>query len=105
MATEVDVTLNLYLAAGLIHHSTSPYSSRLVVISKRSGDVRITVNYTKLDQINGLSQLSIPRVDHALASLGKGRIFSLFGLVSSFHQITAHKDTVPFTAFCIPTGL
>ena len=30
---------------------------------------------------------------------------SLFDLVSSFHQITAHKDTVPPTAFCSPTGL
>ena len=31
--------------------------------------------------------------------------WSLFDLVSSFHQITAHKDTVPLTAFCTPTGL
>ena len=34
-----------------------------------------------------------------------GRVFSLFDLVSSFHQIKAHKDTVPLTAFCTPTGL
>ena len=30
---------------------------------------------------------------------------SLFDLVSLFHQVKAHKDTVPLTAFCIPTGL
>ena len=29
----------------------------------------------------------------------------LFDLVSSFHQIKAHKDTVSLTAFCTPTGL
>ena len=40
-----------------------------------------------------------------LDSLGKGRVFSLFDLVTSFHQITAHKDTVPLTAFRSPTGL
>ena len=44
-------------------------------------------------------------VDQVLDSLGKGRVFSLFDLVSSFHQITAHKDTVPLTAFSTPTGL
>ena len=38
-------------------------------------------------------------------SLGKSQVFSIFDLVSSFHQITAHKDTVPLTAFCTPTGL
>ena len=44
-------------------------------------------------------------MDQVLDSLGSGRVLSLFDLVSSFHQITAHKDTVPLTAFCTPTGL
>ena len=50
LAKEVDATLNQYLAVGLIQHSTSPYSSPLVVIPKNSGGVRITVNYKKLNQ-------------------------------------------------------
>ena len=49
LAQEVDATLNQYLAAGLTQHSTSPYSNPLVVIPKRSGGVRITVNYKKLN--------------------------------------------------------
>ena len=32
-------------------------------------------------------------------------MFFLFALVSSFHQIKAHNDTVPLTAFCTLTGL
>ena len=74
----MDATLNQYLAAGLIQHSTSPYSNPLVVTSK-SGQV--------------------------LDSLGSGWVFSLFDLVSSLHQMEAHKDTVPLTAFCTPSGL
>ena len=57
------------------------------------------MNYKKLNQIGKLSQLPILRVDQALYSLGSGRVFSLFDLVSSWHQIKAHKDTVPLTAF------
>ena len=75
----MDAALNQYLAAGLIQHLTSPYSSPLVVIPKKSGDVRITLNYKKLNQISKLSQLPIPRVDQALDSLdslGSGRVFS-----------------------------
>ena len=60
----MDATLNQYLAAGLIQHSTSPhFSSPLVVIPKTSGGVRITVNYKKLNQISKLSLLPIRRVD------------------------------------------
>ena len=32
-------------------------------------------------------------------------MFFLFDLVSSFHQITAHMDTVPLTTLCTPTSL
>ena len=76
-----------------------------MVISKKSGGVRITVNYKKLTKINSLSQPPIPRVDQVLDSLGKGRVFSVFDLVSSFYQITAHKATVLLTAFCTFTDL
>ena len=104
-AREGDATLYQYHAAGLIQHSTSPYSSPLVASPKKSGGVTIMVNYRKLKQISKLSQLPIPRADQVLDYLGSGRVFSLFDLVFSFHQITAHKDTVPVTAFCTPTGL
>ena len=104
-AKEVDATLNQYLAAGLVQCSISPYSSPLVVIPKKSGGVWITVNYKKLKKISSQSQLPIPRVGQILDSLGKGRVFSLFGLGSSFHQIAAYKDTVPLTALGAPPGL
>ena len=46
LAKEVDATLNQYAAinSGLTQRSTSPCSSPMVVIPKRSGGVRITVN-------------------------------------------------------------
>ena len=88
---EGDATLNQYLAAGLIQHSISPFSCPPVVIPNKSGGVRITVNYNKLNQLSKLSQLPIPCVDQVLDSLGSGRVFSLFDLVSSFHQIKAYN--------------
>ena len=74
-----------------------------LVIPKKSGGVRITVNYKKLNQISKVSQLPIPRVDQVLDSLSSGRVFSLFDLVSSFHQIKAHKDAVSYTHLTLPT--
>ena len=87
---EFDAALSQYVAADKIQQSTSPYSSPLVVIQSKSGGVRITVNYKKLNQISSVSQLPTPRVDQVLDSLGTERVPSLFDLVSSFHQITAY---------------
>ena len=58
-----------------------------MAIPKKSGGVRTTVNYKKLNQINKLSQLPIPRVDQVLDSLGSGKVFSLCDLVSSFREV------------------
>ncbi|CAB1099498.1 unnamed protein product [Ectocarpus sp. CCAP 1310/34] len=75
------------------------------VIPKKSGGVRITVNYRKLNKLCALSQLPIPRVDDTLDKLLKGRIYSLFDMKSSFHQITVHRDTIPLTPFVTSSGL
>ncbi|CAB1097394.1 unnamed protein product [Ectocarpus sp. CCAP 1310/34] len=105
VAKQVDAILDQYLTADLIQHSTSPYSSPLVVIPKKSGGVRITVNYRKLNKLCALSQLPILRVDETLDKLLKGNIYSLFDIKSSFHQITVHRDTIPLTAFVTSSGL
>ncbi|CAB1107221.1 unnamed protein product [Ectocarpus sp. CCAP 1310/34] len=105
VAKQVDAILDQYLAAALIQQSTSPYSSPLVVIPKTPGGVRITVNYRKLNKLCALSQLPIPRVDDTLDKLLKGRIYSLFDMKSSFHQITVHRDTTPLTAFVTSSGV
>ena len=44
-------------------------------------------------------------MDRVLDSSGKGRVFSLFDLVSALHSISVHKDTVLLKAFCTPTSL
>ena len=67
----MDAALNQYFTADLIEHSTSPYSSPLVFIPKKSGGVRFAVNCKKVNQISSLSQLPITRVDQVLHSLGK----------------------------------
>ena len=48
LAKKVDAVLDHYLSAGLIQLSISPYSSPMVVIPKKHGTVRITVNYKRL---------------------------------------------------------
>ena len=97
--------LDCYLAAGLIQHSTSPWSSPLVCVPKQSVGIRITVNYQKLNKVTEIPQIAIPRVNEVLDTLGGGSVFSVFDIFSGFTQSTIHPDTIPLTAFCTPNGL
>ena len=105
LSKQADAILDSYLAAGLIQHSTSPWSSPLVCVPKKSGGIRITVNYQKLNKVTDIPQIAIPRVDEVLDTLGGGSVFSVFDLFSGFTRLTIHPDTIPLTAFCTPNGL
>ena len=105
LSKQADAILDSYLAAGLIQYSTSPWSSPLVCVPKKSGGIRITVNYQKLNKVTEIPQIAIPRVDEVLDTLGGGSVFSVFDLFSGFTQLTIHPDTIPLTAFCTPNGL
>ena len=104
LSKQADAILDFYLAAGLIQHSTSPWSSPLVCVPKKSGGIRITVNYQKLNEVTEI-QIAILRVDEVLDTLGGGSFFSVFNLFSGFTQLTIHPNTIPLTAFCTPDGL
>ena len=105
LSQQADAILGSYLAAGLIQHSTSPWSSPLVCVPKKSGGIRIRVNYQKLNKVTEIPQIAIPRDDKVLDTLGGGSVFSVFDLFSGFTQLTIHPDTIPLTAFCTPNGL
>ena len=83
----------------------SPWASPLVVVPKKDGNIRITVNYKRLNSVTVVGKLPIPRIDEVSDSLGEGKIFCTFDLASGFFQNAIHPDTVPLTAFCTSSGL
>ena len=105
LSKQVDAILDSYLAADHIQHSASPWSSPLVCVPKKLGGIRITVNCQKLIKVTEIPQITIPRVDEVLDTLGDGSVFSVFDLFSGFTQLTIHPDTIPLTAFCTPNRL
>ena len=105
LSKQADAILDSYFEAGLIQHSTSPWSSPLVCVPTKSGGIRITVKYQNLNKVTEISQIAIPRVDEVLDTLGGGSVFSVFDLFSGFTQLTIHPDTIPLTAFCTLNGL
>ena len=101
---QVDAILDSYLAAGLIQHSTSTWSSPLVCVPKNICGIRIIVNYQKLNKVTEIPQIAIPCVDEVLDTLGSGSVFG-FDLFSGFTQLRIHPDTIPLTTFYTPKGL
>ena len=105
LADKIQVILDEYLSAGLIRHSTSPWASPLVVVRKKNGNIRLTVNYQRLNAVIKIARLPLPRIDEIIDSLGGGKVFSNFDMQSGYHQLVMDPHSIELTAFCTPSGL
>ena len=101
---EVRALFNDMLARGIIVPSDSPYSSPLVLVTKKDGSIRPCVDFTRLNAITTPDRYPLPRIED-LIHAAKGRYFSTLDLRSGYHQIPMEPCDAQKTAVVTPFGL
>jgi len=76
----------------------------MVVVPKSNGKVRICVDFTKLNDCVRRERHVLPSVEHTLAQMGGGKVFSKLDANSGFYQIALSKDSTELTTFITPVG-
>ena len=102
---ESDKQIANMLDQGIIRSSTSPWASPIVLVRKKSGEIRFCVDYCKLNQITRHDAHPLPRVDELLDSVGNARYFTTLDIKSSYWQIPVNPDDREKTAFVTHSGL
>ncbi len=74
------------LAAGIIKESRSPYASPIVVARKKSGAIRMCIDYCTLNARTVPDQYSTIRIDDALDCLAGSKWFSVLDLRSGYYH-------------------
>ncbi|MGH0155154.1 UNVERIFIED_CONTAM: hypothetical protein FKN15_028521 [Acipenser sinensis] len=90
--------------AGIISESRSPYASPIVVVRKKSGAVRMCVDYRTLNRRTIPDQYTMPRIEDALNCLSGSNWFSVLDLRSGYYQIPMSPADKEKTAFISPLG-
>ena len=85
--------------------SYSKWASRLVIVAKSDGRIRLTCNYKKINEQSIIPVLPLLVVDDLLSELGNSRVFSTIDLVSGFFQYAIDEDLNPLIAVCTQYGL
>jgi hypothetical protein len=77
---------------GLIEESKGPWSSPVVLVRKKNRDLRLCVDYRKLNNVTKRDCFPLPRIDDTLDTLAGAKCFSTLDLKSGYWQVTLHPD-------------
>ena len=97
--------LDEYLEKGWIRPSSSPYGAPIVFIRKKTGELRMTVDYRALNCQTKKDIYPLPRIDDLLDKLSKAMCLSAIDLASGYHQVRLAPDACEKTAFVTRYGL
>ncbi|KAJ9515656.1 hypothetical protein QJQ45_002705 [Haematococcus lacustris] len=101
---EMKKQITAFLAQGIIEPSSSPYAAPVLFVKKKSGELRMCVDYRQLNKQTLKDQYPLPRIDDLFDKLAGCTVFSSLDLQAGYHQIRIPAEDVPKTAFRTPDG-
>lgn len=87
---------------GYIEESSSPWSSNVVLVPKKTGETRLCIDFRKLNAVTKKNAYPVPHLVQILDSLKNGNYISTIDLLKGYHQIAMGETSKEFTAFTVP---
>ena len=101
---EVRKCLDTWLKQGIIRPSRSPYASQVVIVRKKTGEIRLCIDYRKLNSITIRDAFPLPRIEEALRAVQEAKWFCSIDLAQGYLQVVMDEKDIPKTAFRAGSG-
>ncbi|KAM8701636.1 hypothetical protein ACLKA7_000126 [Drosophila subpalustris] len=98
----IDDQIDELLKNGCIEPSKSPHSAPIVLVGKKTGEVRMCIDYRQLNANSIPDAYPLPRIHHILERLRNARYISTLDLKSGYWQIPMARNSHEYTAFTVP---
>ena len=90
---------------GAIRKSNSPWSSSIVLVKKKDGNLRFCIDLQKQNARTIKDAYTLPRIDETLDYLAGSKWFSALDLKLGYWQVELDEESKPLTAFTVgPLG-
>ena len=93
------------LEANIIKPSHSPFASPIVLLRKKSGALRMVIDYRKVNARTVKDGYSIPKVEDLLLTLNGSRYYCQMDLCKAYYQVPMSDRARKYSAFITPFGL
>jgi hypothetical protein len=99
----IEVEVCKLLAAGFICECKHPvWIANLVLVPKKTGGLRMCIDYTDLNKHCLKDPFPLPRIDQVVDSTAGSVLLCFFDCYSEYHQIALHPDDEDKTTFITP---
>ena len=102
---EVERQIAAMLKQGIIRESSSPWMAPAVFVPKKSGELRICVDYRELNKKTVKDSYPLPLPDEVQDQLAGSAVFSTLDLQSGYWQMPVNPADQEKTAFCPGPGM
>jgi len=96
--------LNSLLKRNIIRPSESEYASPIVLVQKKTGDLRLCIDFRELNKMLVRDNYPLPVIEDLIDCLCRKKYFSKLDLKNEFYHIRMAEDSIKYTAFIIPFG-
>ncbi len=104
MQDKVEAMISDMLKQKLIVESKSEWNSPLVVVPKKNGDLRLCVDFRKLNSITIRPQYPMPNTQEMFDTLQGNRFFSTLDLSSGYYHVSMDETDAAKTGFSSRSG-
>jgi len=95
--------LDLWLKNEVIEPSSSPWSSPLDPVTKKTRKMRWVLDFCQVNDLSVTDSFPTPNISEILNSFGKSRYFSCLNASNAYHAIEVEESSRPLTAFALCT--
>ena len=105
LQTEVHKCLDMWLKQGIICPSHSPYTSQVVIVRKKSGEICLCINFRALNAVTIHDSFPLPHIEEALQAVKSAMWFTSFDLAQGYLQLAMDEADIHKTAFHVQVCL
>ena len=102
---EIERQVEDLLQRGVVKKSNSPWSSPVVLVTKKDGSQRFCVDYRLVNAATVKEAYPLPRIDDSLSALSGAKWFSTLDLASGYWQVPMDPASSDKAAFVTTSGL
>lgn len=96
--------LKSFVNLGIIKSSSGKWSSPILFVKKKGGELRMVVDYRKLNEMTIKDAYPLPHIDDIFSSLGGAQIFSTMDAARGFWKIPLDEEAKELSGFVTKYG-